>query len=85
MQVGYTGLLGLGLPALLAGRARAAKEDRPAKAGSPRSVILIFLTGAPSHQDMFDLKPDAPAEVRGQFKPVASRTPGSRRGRTAGR
>jgi hypothetical protein len=72
LQVGYSGLLGIGLPSLLQAR------NRPAvgKAKTPRSVILIFLTGAPSHQDMFDLKPDAPAEVRGEFKPIASRTSG---------
>jgi hypothetical protein len=39
-------------------------------------VILVFLTGAPSHLDTFDLKPDAPAEVRGEFKPVATKVPG---------
>ena len=39
-------------------------------------MILIFLTGAPSHLDMFDLKPDAPAEVRGTFQSIATRTPG---------
>ena len=73
LQVGYSGLLGLGLPSLLQARDNTTGKS---KTTSPRSVILIFLTGAPSHQDMFDLKPDAPAEVRGEFKPIASRTPG---------
>src|SRR4051812_46259232 len=72
LQVGYSGLLGLGLPSLLAHRARA--ESAPAK--RPRSVILVFLTGAPSHLDMFDLKPNAPVEVRGTFRPIATRAPG---------
>jgi hypothetical protein len=76
IQVGYSCLLGLGLPTLLAEQARAATHTGQATKKPPRSVILIFLTGAPSHQDMFDLKPDAPAEVRGEFKPIASRTPG---------
>lgn len=76
VQAGFSGLLGFGLPSLLAGRAQAAKNASPTLNKSPRSVILIFLTGAPSHQDMFDLKPDAPAEVRGEFKQTASRTPG---------
>jgi uncharacterized protein DUF1501 len=71
LQVGYTGLLGIGLPALLARRAAAAGASR-----QPKSVILIFLTGAPSHLDMFDLKPDAPPEVRGEFKPIATTVPG---------
>lgn len=78
LQVGYSGLLGLELPALLSRRAEAAEGASHSKARKQRSVILIFLTGAPSHLDMFDLKPDAPAEVRGEFKPIASRTVGLR-------
>jgi len=74
LQVGFSGLLGVGLPSLLQAGGRS--EVAIAKKTKPRSVILIFLTGAPSHQDMFDLKPDAPAEIRGEFKPIASRTPG---------
>ncbi|HWG47868.1 MAG TPA: DUF1501 domain-containing protein [Gemmataceae bacterium] len=78
LQVGYTGLLGIGLPALLAqqaasAEARRANGERPRKA---KSVILIFLTGAPSHIDMVDMKPDAPPEVRGEFKPIATKVPG---------
>ena len=71
LQVGYSGLLGIGLPSLLARQARA--EAKPKRA---KSVILIFLTGAPSHLDMFDLKPNAPVEIRGTFKPIATRAPG---------
>ncbi len=74
LQVGYSGLLGMGLPSLLAPRARA----EPGKGRRAKGVILVFLTGAPSHLDMFDLKPDAPAEVRGTFRPIASRTAGMR-------
>jgi hypothetical protein len=73
LQIGYSGLLGLGLsslPARAAGQARS-EDPRP-----PRSVILVFLTGAPSQLDMFDLKPEAPAEIRGEFKPIASNVPG---------
>jgi Protein of unknown function (DUF1501) len=76
MQVGYSGLLGMGLPALLAHRAGAAEGTRGGKGRRGRSVILIFLTGAPSHIDTFDLKPEAPAEVRGEFRPMATRTVG---------
>src|SRR5438874_782588 len=43
---------------------------------SSRSVILVFLTGAASHLDTFDMKPEAPAEIRGEFQPIATRTPG---------
>ncbi len=72
LQVGYTGLLGISLPALLEQQARCA-ETKTRKA---KSVIIVFLTGAPSHLDTFDLKPDAPFEVRGDFKPIATKVPG---------
>lgn len=75
LQVGYSGLLGFGLPTLLAHQTPAA-ESRAAGEKRARSTILIFLTGAPSHLDMFDLKPEAAAEVRGTFQPIATRTPG---------
>jgi hypothetical protein len=44
--------------------------------GSARSCILVYLLGGPPHQDMFDLKPDAPAEVRGPFQPISTSVPG---------
>jgi hypothetical protein len=72
LQVGFSGLLGLSLPAFLARRAISAEP----RARAPRSVIMIFLTGAPSHIDTFDLKPDAPAEIRGEFSPIATNVPG---------
>jgi hypothetical protein len=46
------------------------------KHGKARSCILIYLLGGPPHQDMWDLKPEAPAEVRGPFKPIATNVPG---------
>jgi hypothetical protein len=67
LQVGYTGLLGIGLSSVLGERAAAAAADRPRRG---KSLILVFLTGAPSHVDTFDLKPDAPPEVRGEFRPI---------------
>ena len=70
LQVGYSGLLGIGLSSVLGQPARA--ETRR----SPKSVIIVFLTGAPSHIDMFDLKPDAPDEIRGEFRPTATRSSG---------
>src|SRR2546421_1307631 len=78
LQVGYSGLLGIGLSSVLRGRAVAAQSGAPARSGarSPKSVILIFLTGAPSHLDTFDLKPDAPDAIRGEFRPIATRVPG---------
>jgi len=78
LQVGYSGLLGIGLPSLLARPAEAADAERSKSASSrkPKSIILVYLTGAPSHIDTFDMKPDAPPEIRGEFKPIATRLPG---------
>ncbi|MBM4071295.1 MAG: DUF1501 domain-containing protein [Planctomycetes bacterium] len=72
LQVGYSGLLGLGLSSVLGGGVAAAATERR----QARSVIIVFLTGAPSHIDMFDMKPEAPAEIRGEFRPIATRLPG---------
>jgi hypothetical protein len=77
LQVGYSGLLGIGLSSLSLRRVTAAERARAdLSPQSPKSVILVFLTGAPSHLDTFDLKPDAPPEVRGEFKPIATKLPG---------
>jgi uncharacterized protein (DUF1501 family) len=75
LQVGYSGLLGLGLASLPL-RAAAAERPRGEAVRQPKAVILVFLTGAPSHLDTFDPKPDAPPEVRGEFKPIATRVAG---------
>lgn len=66
------GALGLGLPELLRLRAEAS-ERRPARA---KSCIFIFLNGGASHIDMWDMKPAAPVEVRGEFKPTSTSVPG---------
>ncbi len=73
LQTGLAGLGGLSLPALLQGRARAA-----ARGAEPRktAVLLFWLSGGPSHLDMWDPKPDAPSEVRGPFRAIATRVPG---------
>ncbi|MBL8800232.1 MAG: DUF1501 domain-containing protein [Planctomycetia bacterium] len=76
LQVGYSGLLGLGLSALPVSGAKAAAPSEGKPARKPKSMILVFLTGAPSHIDMLDLKPDAPAEIRGEFKPIATNVAG---------
>ena len=74
LQVGYSGLLGIGMPSVWAGqRLRRAQPPSTRKA---KSVVLIFLTGAPSHLDTFDLKPEAPVEIRGDFKTIATKAPG---------
>ena len=71
LRVGAVGALGLTLPAVL--RAEAAGAARTARA---KSVLLIFLGGGLSHHDSFDPKPEAPAEVRGKYKPIATAVPG---------
>jgi hypothetical protein len=71
LQVGYSGLLGLGLSSFVARSAGAAPRR-----STPKSVILVFQTGAPSHIDTFDPKPDTPAEIRGEFGVIDTKTPG---------
>jgi hypothetical protein len=75
LQAGAVGLLGLGIEHLPPLRAAAPAGD-PARSGKARAAIYIFLSGGLSQLDSFDLKPDAPAEIRGEFKPIATRTPG---------
>jgi hypothetical protein len=77
LQAGAVGLLGLGTNHLLALRAAAATAD-PAPAQQPRAktCIFIFLSGGLAQLDSFDLKPHAPDTIRGEFKPIATSTPG---------
>jgi hypothetical protein len=73
LQLGGLGLLGLQLPTLL----RAEEKAKPkARRGKAKGCILIFLAGGPSHIDMWDMKPDAAPEIRGEFKPIATSVPG---------
>jgi len=71
VKVGAIGATGLSLASYL--RLAHADEVRPARA---RSAIFVFLGGGPTHMDTFDLKPDAPAEVRGEFRPIDTNVPG---------
>jgi len=73
LQIGFSGFLGMGLSGVLGGQAEAAAR---APRRRVKSVVLVFLTGAPSHQDMWDLKPDGPSTTRGEFRPVATNVPG---------
>jgi uncharacterized protein (DUF1501 family) len=66
---GLGGVGGLSMPDLLRAESAGGGSRR-------RSVIMIFLPGGPPHQDMVDLKPDAPSEVRGEFRPIATNVPG---------
>src|SRR5262249_30583368 len=73
MRVGALSLFGgMTLPRFL--RASDKRSRRPL--GKARSVIMFNLLGGPSHMDMFDLKPHAPAEIRGEFRPIATSVPG---------
>src|SRR5688572_21511295 len=78
LQLGAIGACGLSLPALLGGRAAAARKPGGPGAGRARACILLFHFDGPSHHDTFDMKPLAPAEVRGEFKPIATTVPGYR-------
>jgi hypothetical protein len=71
LQVGGAGLFGLSLPNLL--RAAERNGQRKAKA---KAVIFLHQYGGPSHHDTFDMKPHAPAEIRGEYKPIPSSLPG---------
>lgn len=70
LQVGGLGLLGLSLPDFL----RAA--ERAPRKGKAKAVIFLHQFGGPSHVDTFDMKPNAPEAIRGEFKPIASKTSG---------
>jgi hypothetical protein len=71
LRIGGLALGGLSLPEIL--RAEAARGGRnPAK-----GIIMVLLPGGPTHLDTFDLKPDASVEVRGEFKPIATKVPGT--------
>lgn len=75
LQAGAVGLLGLGMDSLGALRATGSE----ARSGTPaRAVIFIFLSGGLAQHESFDPKPDAPEGIRGEFRPIATRTPGVR-------
>ncbi len=73
LQVGGLGLLGLSLPNFL--RVQAQQSGRRARA---KSVIFLHQYGGPSQLDSFDMKPDAPAAIRGDYRPIATRAPAFR-------
>ena len=72
LQVGSLGAVGWSL----ADQQRAQAEKITKAGHDDRAVIMIFNLGAPSQLDCFDLKPEAPAEIRGPFKPIATKAPG---------
>src|SRR4029078_141406 len=72
LKIGAFGA-GLTLADMLRAKATAAG---PSAARANKSAIMIYLPGGPSHLDMYDLKPEAPAEFRGEFRPVDTNVPG---------
>ena len=77
LRVGGITVGGLSLPRLLANGRR-----QPAGGAKAKNCLLIFMDGGPSHLELWDLKPDAPAEIRGEFKPIRSQRPRPDRRRT---
>lgn len=74
LQAGMLGITGLSLPGLLRLQAQAAQGSTAVD--RTKSVIILWMRGGPSQHDMWDPKPDAPAEIRGEFKPIATKVPG---------
>src|SRR5207249_11405781 len=75
LQAGGLGMLNLGTPGILVARDNL-KQGRRSRA--EKSCIFLLLCGGPSHLDTWDLKPAAPAEIRGPYKPIATTAPGMR-------
>src|SRR3954463_11472727 len=73
LQLGVAGMASVGLPQLLRAREQSAGRAGPTK---DTSVILLWLDGGPSHLDLYDMKPDAPEEYRGIWRPIRTNVPG---------
>jgi len=80
LRVGGAGLAGLSLGSVLRLQAMAAENPAAGASrngwGNAKSVVMIFLQGGPSHIDIWDPKPDAPSNIRGEFKTIKSKVPG---------
>jgi hypothetical protein len=78
LRIGGIGMAGISLADILRLQANAAPSEAAKKAGWGRakSVIFVFLQGGPSHLDIWDPKPDAPSNIRGEFKTIKSKIPG---------
>src|SRR5438874_6630037 len=80
LRIGGLGMFGLTLPALAQARQAAAATGATDKFGKAKACIELFFLGGPPQHETWDPKPDAPAEVRGDLKPIASAVPGVRVG-----
>jgi hypothetical protein len=78
IRLGAVGLGGLTLPVLLRSQRMAAGAPAARATGRAKSAIILFLSGGPAQQDMWDLKPEAPEAVRGTFLPIETNVPGIR-------
>ena len=77
LQIGGLAMGGLALPQILRAEAAPQAGDQPRPKGrGHKAVIMIFLPGGPPHQDMWDIKVDAPTEIRGPFQPIKTNVPG---------
>lgn len=78
LRLGGSSLFALSLPAILRGQALSQSVTPPRRTGfgRARSLILLYLQGAPSHIDLWDPKPEAPSSIRGEFRPIATTAPG---------
>ena len=76
LQTGLAGLAGLSLADTLRLSAQGATAGTSTPTAGKKSVILFWLSGGPSHIDMWDPKPDAPAEIRGPYRPISTKVPG---------
>jgi hypothetical protein len=78
LQLGALGACGLSLPMLLEVQATRAADSNAGsrRRGTAKSCIILFQQGGPSHHDTFDMKPDEAAEIRGEFRPIATSLPG---------
>jgi hypothetical protein len=76
LQIGGLALGGLALPDILRAEAVSREHTSTPTARTAKGIIMVLLPGGPTHLDTFDLKPDAPAEIRGEFQPIATIVPG---------
>lgn len=76
LQTGLAGIGGLSLPSILNLQAQSARATEAKLPASKKSVILFWLSGGPSHIDMWDPKPDAPREIRGPYSTISTKVPG---------
>src|SRR5215470_1143721 len=75
LQAGGIGALSLSMPGMVAARF---DGERTPRGAAEKSCIFVLLCGGPSHLDTWDLKPEAPEDIRGPYRPIATTVPGMR-------